>query len=150
MKIYIDNRQDNYEITKEIEDLVEKVILESLNVEGLNDNYEISLSFVEDEEIRQLNKDYRGIDKSTDVLSFPMEDEFNIGPPLLGDIIISVSTAYRQAEEFNHSLNREIAYLVCHSMFHLLGYDHMDDYEKDKMRNKEKKVMENLKIFKGG
>lgn len=150
MKIYIDNRQDNYEITKEIEDLVEKVILKSLNVEGLNDNYEISLSFVEDEEIRQLNKDYRGIDKSTDVLSFPMEDEFNIGPPLLGDIIISVSTAYRQAEEFNHSLNREIAYLVCHSMFHLLGYDHMDDYEKDKMRNKEKKVMENLKIFKGG
>lgn len=149
MKLYIDNRQDVFEITEEIEEVIEKVILESLKQEGLDGDYEISLSFVNDEEIRQLNMEYRGIDKNTDVLSFPMEDEFGLGLPLLGDIIISINTAYRQAKDYKHSFKREIAYLVCHSMFHLFGYDHLKDDDKEKMRNKEKRVMENLKIFKG-
>lgn len=149
MELYIDNRQEKYEITGEIEELIELVIMESMKVEGINKNYEISLSFVTDEEIRELNRDYRGIDNSTDVLSFPIEDDFNIGPPLLGDIIISLDTAYRQAEEYKHSIKREIGYLVCHSIFHLFGYDHLDEKDKEEMRKKEKKVMENLKIFKG-
>lgn len=149
MELYIDNRQDKFEISKEITELVEKTILECLKVEGLDNNYEISLSFVRDEEIRELNRDFRGTDISTDVLSFPMKDEFDLGLPLLGDIIISLETAYRQAAEYKHSIDREISYLVCHSMFHLFGYDHLVDEEKQEMRTKEKKVMENLKIFKG-
>lgn len=148
MQYYIDNRQSKYEITSETEELIQKVILESLKVEGLDDNYEVSISFVENSEIRDLNNQYRNVDSDTDVLSFPMEDEFDYGTPLLGDIIISVEKADEQSREFGHSLQREIAYLTCHSMFHLLGYDHMNDEEKNEMRNKEKQVMKNLKIFK--
>lgn len=148
MQYYIDNRQSKYEITSETEELIQKVILESLKVEGLDDNYEVSISFVENSEIRELNNQYRKVDSDTDVLSFPMEDEFDYGTPLLGDIIISVEKAEEQSIEFGHSLQREIAYLTCHSMFHLLGYDHMNDEEKIEMRNKEKQVMKNLKIFK--
>lgn len=149
MELYIDNRQEKYDITRELEELIELVVIESFKAEGMNNNYEISLSFVTDEEIRELNRDYRGIDNSTDVLSFPIEDEFDLDIPLLGDIIISLDTAYRQAEEYKHSIKRELVYLVCHSMFHLFGYDHLEESEKEKMRAKEKKVMENLKIFKG-
>lgn len=149
MELYIDNRQDKHIITEEMKELIEAVILESLKVEGIGSNYEVSLSFVTDEEIRQLNRDYRGLDSSTDVLSFPMEDEFEMGIPMLGDIIISLDTAYRQAKEYKHSTKREIAYLVCHSMFHLLGYDHLEQEDKEEMRMKEKEVMVNLKIFKG-
>lgn len=150
MELYIDNRHDKYQITKEIEVLAEKTILETLNIENVGNNYEVSLSFVTDEEIRELNRDYRGIDKSTDVLSFPMDDEFNtLETPLLGDIIISLDTAYKQAEEYGHSIEREIAYLVCHSTLHLLGYDHIEEDDKLEMRDKEKSVMKKLRIFKG-
>lgn len=149
MELYIDNRQDKHKVTEEMEELIKEVILESLKVQGLGINYEISLSFVTDEEIRELNKDYRGVDNSTDVLSFPMDDEFQLGIPLLGDIIISLDTAYRQAEEYQHSIKREIAYLVCHSIFHLFGYDHLEQDDKEEMRIREKEVMTNLKIFKG-
>ncbi len=148
MEYYIDNRQSKYMVTKELEDLLEKVILESLRVEGNKDDYEVSISFVENDEIRELNREYRNVDSITDVLSFPMEDEFDFGTPILGDIIISIEKADEQAKEFGHSLEREIAYLTCHSMFHLMGYDHMEDDEKSAMRLKEKQVMKNLKIFK--
>lgn len=149
MELYIDNRQEKYEITNELEELIELVAKESLKVEEMDSNYEISLSFVTDEEIKELNRDYRGIDNSTDVLSFPIEDEFNLSLPLLGDIVISLDTAYRQAGEYKHSIKRELAYLVCHSMFHLFGYNHLEEKDKEEMRSKEKRVMENLKIFKG-
>ncbi|TJX14723.1 rRNA maturation RNase YbeY [Tissierella creatinini] len=148
MEYYIDNRQSKYEITKDLEDLLEKVILESLSVEGLEGNFEVSISFVENAEIRELNRQYRNVDSETDVLSFPMEDEFDLGSPILGDIIISIEKAYEQSIEFGHSIEREIAYLTCHSMFHLMGYDHIMEEDKGVMRNKEKQVMKNLKIFK--
>lgn len=148
MQYFIDNRQSKYEITNEIDELIQKVILECLNVEGLDDNYEVSISFVDNEEIKELNRQYRKVDSETDVLSFPMEDEFDFATPLLGDIIISLEKAEEQSRDYGHSLTREIAYLTCHSMFHLLGYDHMDMQEKLEMRNKEKQVMLNLKIFK--
>lgn len=144
----IDNRQDKYEITEEMEKLISDVIKECLRVEGKNDEYEVSISFVDKEEIRELNRDYRGVDKETDVLSFPMEDDFLISTPILGDIIISIEKADEQAKEFGHDLKREVAYLTAHSMFHLMGYDHMEDGEKSIMREKEKQVMKNLKIFK--
>ncbi len=149
MEIYIDNRQDKVKIGDEISEVIEKVVHEVLIFEGESLDCEVSVSFVDKEEIRELNREYRGIDKETDVLSFPMEDEFFIeGPILLGDIIISLEKALEQSEDFGHSLYREIAYLTAHSMLHLLGYDHMEDEEKSIMREKEKEIMKSLKIFK--
>ena len=148
MEIYIDNRQTDIEVSQKVYDIFERVIKESLVTEGVGLNYEVSISLVNNQEIKELNRYYRGVDSETDVLSFPMEDDFGIGLPLLGDIIISVEKALEQAEEFGHSLDRELAYLTCHSVFHLLGYDHMNEIEKEKMRDKEKVVMKNLGIFK--
>lgn len=148
MNIYFDDRQDSIEISRELEGLLESVIKECLRVEGLDEDYEVSVSFVTDQEIQDLNKDYRGVDKVTDVLSFPVDDEFDVGDKLLGDIIISTNRAKEQAEDYGHEFIREMAYLTAHSMFHLMGYDHMDDDEKSDMRSKEKLVMKNLNIFK--
>lgn len=147
MDFYIDNRQNKYEITRNLEKIIEDIINESLKVEGLSNNYEVSISFVENDEIRALNKDYRGVDKETDVLSFPLEEDFEVTTPLLGDIIISMDKASEQASEYGHTIEREIAYLIAHSMFHLMGYDHINDYEKEIMRRQEKQVMKNLMIY---
>lgn len=148
MEIYIDNRQDKIKIDDKIIDLLENVIKESLLIEGIGLNYEISISFVDNAEIKELNREYRNIDRETDVLSFPMDEDLMIPIPLLGDIIISVEKAVEQSNEFGHSLDRELAYLTAHSMFHLMGYDHMEEEEKEIMREKEKKVMRRLRIFK--
>lgn len=148
MEYYIDNRQTEVEITERLNKLIESVIIQSLNVEGKSTNVEVSISFVNNKEIQELNKDYRAIDEITDVLSFPIDDDILVPVPLLGDIIISMERAKEQASEFGHSLDREIAYLVAHSMFHLMGYDHMVEEEKVNMRLKEKQVMKKLGIFK--
>lgn len=149
MEIYIDNRQDKVEINEEISEIIQKVVNEVLSFENKSLDCEVSVSFVDNQEIKELNREYRGVDKDTDVLSFPMEDEFfTEGPILLGDIIISMEKALEQSEDFGHSIYREIAYLTAHSMFHLLGYDHMEDEEKSIMREKEKQIMKRLKIFK--
>lgn len=148
MEVYIDNRQCEIEVTESMESLIERVIEESLRVEGKTLDYEVSVSLVNNEEIRELNREYRGVDSETDVLSFPIEEDLIIPLPLLGDIIISLEKAKEQGIEFGHGLEREIAYLTAHSMFHLMGYDHMEEDEKEIMRNKEKEVMKNLKIFK--
>lgn len=150
MEIYIDNRQEKIEISEDISDIIERVAKEALSLEGKSLDYEISVSFVDNEEIKELNREYRGIDKETDVLSFPIEEDFIIeeGPLLLGDIIISGEKALEQSDEYGHSLYREIAYLAAHSMFHLMGYDHIEEDDKLVMREKEKETMKRLKIFK--
>ena len=148
MEYYIDNRQNKIEITSELEKIIESVVVESLKVEGLSQDVEVSISFVENEEIKELNKEYRGIDEITDVLSFPMDSQIVVPMPLLGDIIISIEKAIEQSNEFGHSIDREISYLIAHSMFHLMGYDHLVEEEKNRMRLKEKQVMKNLGIFK--
>lgn len=147
MEYYIDNRVPDFHIDKELEQLIKNVILECINIEGIDSDVEVSLSFVDNKEIKELNKTYRNIDESTDVLSFPMEQDILVPMPLLGDIIISVEKAKEQSLEFGHSLTREISYLVAHSMYHLMGYDHMEQDEKSEMRIKEKLVMKNLGIF---
>lgn len=149
MDIYIDNRQEKIEITDDIHDIIEEV-LKSILIDELDSlDCEISISLVDNKEIKDLNREYRNIDRETDVLSFPMDQDFNIpGVVLLGDIIISMEKAKEQAEEFSHSLEREIAYLTAHSLYHLLGYDHMEEEEKIEMRKKEKSTMKKLKIFK--
>lgn len=146
MEIYIDNRQDKIEIDENMVEILKLAIKESLLLEKGATDYEISISIVDNMEIRLLNREYRNIDKETDVLSFPLNDEFG-DIPMLGDIIISGEKALEQSIEYGHSLIREMAYLTVHSMFHLMGYDHMVDEDKAIMRNKEKKVMNNIGIF---
>lgn len=148
MEIYVDNRQSKVDIDEGIYNLLKKVVRESLLVEGIGLEYEISISFVDNEEIRQLNSQYRGVDRETDVLSFPIDEDLIVPIPLLGDIIISMEKAIEQSEEYGHSLQRELAYLTAHSMFHLMGYDHMEEDDKKEMRDREKQVMRRLEIFK--
>ena len=147
MEIYYDDRQDDIKITDEIKNLIEKSIAAVLKVENLHENVEVSVSFVGDEEIRDLNRDYRGVDKSTDVLSFPMDDEFIIDNRILGDVIINTRRVMEQAEELGHSEERELSYLTVHSILHLLGYDHMEDEDKNDMREREKLAMKELSIY---
>lgn len=149
MEVYIDNRQDEITIDDELIELTKKVMKECLVLEGKSLDTEISVSFVNNKEIQELNKEYRNVDFSTDVLSFPMTDDFSLDHiPILGDIVISLEKALYQAEEYGHSFNREVAYLTVHSMFHLLGYDHIKEDEKQVMRRKEKQIMKLLGIFK--
>lgn len=147
MEIYYDDRQDDIKITDEIKNLIEKSIAAVLKVENLDENVEVSVSFVGDEEIRNLNRDYRGVDKSTDVLSFPMDDEFIIVSRILGDVIINTRRVMEQAKELGHSNERELSYLTVHSILHLLGYDHMEDEDKREMREREKLAMKELSIY---
>ena len=106
---------------------------------------EISLTLVSLEEIRELNRDYRDVDRETDVLSFPqfegVEDMPEFGELCLGDVVICLDKVEEQAKEFGHSFERELIYLFVHSLLHLLGYDHMEEGEKQEMRQREEAVM---------
>lgn len=148
MIIQTSNRQEDFQIDDELTSDIEKSIRICLLQELNDDNYEISLSFVSESEIRKLNSDYRDKDSVTDVLSFPLDDDFAIQTNLLGDIIICCKRAIEQAKEYNHSIKREIVYLVVHSMFHLLGYDHIDESDRIVMRNKEKSALKEIGIYK--
>lgn len=148
MELYIDNRQNQIEIGDRTEELLRKIAEVCLNIEGYDLDWEISVSFVTNDEIKELNREYRGKDEPTDVLSFPFEDEFGLSERMLGDIVISTEKVVQQAKDLGHSLQREIAYLAVHSMFHLMGYDHLEVEEKKEMRSKEKKAMKELGIFK--
>jgi len=147
VEIYYDDRQDDIKISEEIKALIEKSVAAVLKVEELDENVEVSVSFVGDEEIRELNRDYRGVDKSTDVLSFPIDDEFILDNRILGDVIINTRRVMEQAEELGHSNEREFSYLTVHSILHLLGYDHMEDEDKRQMREREKLAMKELSIY---
>lgn len=146
--IYFEDRQDYLIIDESITQDLVKVIKICLEVERLDLATEVSVSFVNNYEIKNLNRDFRGIDNETDVLSFPIDDDFNIGVMLLGDIIISTQKAIEQSQEYGHSIRRELAYLTVHSMLHLMGYDHLRDEDKDIMRKKEKEIMKKLEIYK--
>lgn len=148
MEVLFDNRQDKVNIEKETENLLSKVIETTLQIEGITLDYEVSVSFVTNEEIKDLNRQYRNINKETDVLSFPFDDEFETGINILGDIVLSVEKAIEQAKDLGHSVERELAYLTAHSTLHLVGYDHMTDEDKATMREKEKLIMKKLQIFK--
>ena len=149
MNIMFEDRQDI-----EIEDSILSIMIDSiqktLEEERLSLNKEVSVSFVNNDEIQALNREYRDIDRETDVLSFPVDFEFAIDgeDKPLGDIIISVEKAKEQAEEFGHSLLREMVYLTIHSMLHLLGYDHLEESDKKTMREKEKAIVRAVGIYK--
>ncbi|MBF1050802.1 MAG: rRNA maturation RNase YbeY [Peptostreptococcaceae bacterium] len=149
------NEQEKYEISEELMKKIESVIKECENEEEIFFDNEISITFTDNENIRQINNDYRQKDVETDVLSFPiyekyeLDEEKNIESDFirpLGDIVISMEKADEQSKDFGHSFEREVCYLVCHSMFHLMGYDHIQEDEKKIMREKEEKVMDKLNI----
>ena len=150
MEIIFDDRQDFAKLDQDFMDKIEAVMLEVLAYEDYDDDYEVSLSFVTNDEIRDINREYRNIDKVTDVLSFPMYDgqevDVDFGQISLGDIVISIERASEQAKDFGHSLEREICFLVCHSMFHLLGYDHMEENDAIDMHAREEAVLGKLGI----
>lgn len=131
--------------------LVRKACIATLIEENFSDNAEVDVTFVDDERIKEYNNEYRDIDKSTDVLSFPLgeNDVYDTNPEtknkMLGDIVISVEHAMAQGELYGHGLRREMAYLTVHSMLHLLGYDHVDEgIQKAKMREKEEAILAKL------
>lgn len=148
---------------KDYEDIIKKVVDGALDMEECPYECEVSVTIVDSEEIRSINKEFRGIDSATDVLSFPMaeypapaefdcleecDDCFNpeTGELLLGDIILSAEKILEQAEKYGHSVVRELAFLTAHSMLHLMGYDHMEEEERIIMEDKQRELMTLLGI----
>lgn len=149
MKVLLDNLTDAKLDLDDLEKKAAATIATVLEAEAYNENVEVSLSFVDRDRIHQLNRDYRKVDRPTDVLSFPMDEDYVEGfDEMLGDIVICLDVAKEQADDFGHSLEREIMYLICHSTLHLLGYDHENEEDKREMREKEKQVMKKLGVFK--
>lgn len=151
IKVVISNNQKSVKIPTGVRLLIRRCCNAVLTFEEFSDPAEISVTLVNDEQIHELNKMHRNIDRSTDVLSFPLgengvyDKNLETGASLLGDIVISVETAVRQAEEYGHTLQREIGFLTVHSMLHLLGYDHVDGgIEAVHMREKEERVLTEL------
>lgn len=157
--LIIENEQNKEEWTPELEKTVTDVCNAVLDMEECDFNAEISLTLVDNEAIREINREQRNIDRATDVLSFPMlefdengdcldaEYEMDGDMVVLGDIVISMERAREQSQEYGHSFRREIAFLTAHSMLHLLGYDHVDDPIGEKiMFEKQDKVLNGLGI----
>ena len=155
-RVYIDDRQNKIKVPSGTRLLVRRACKSTLKFEDFPHPAEISVIFVDDEEIHRINKEYRDVDKSTDVLSFPMfnKGEYEVSPETgcvaLGDIVISIEHAQAQADEFGHSFEREMAYLTVHSMLHLLGYDHeAGGIEQVRMREREEGVLKQLGLPRG-
>ena len=151
MDIYIDNRQKKVEVSDKIEEVIRKSIETAVDFLNVKENMEVSVILADNELIRKLNREYRGRDTETDVLSFPMMEEyFEDGKEIvmMGDIVLSMEKALEQCEEYGHGIEREISYLTVHSVLHLQGYDHMTEKEKEIMRSKEKEIMKKLEIYK--
>lgn len=147
----------NLEENETYEKTVEKVLHKCFEEEGLLDSkLIITVTFTTPEKIRKINEKYRKIDRATDVLSFPMfekeeleekiENKDFLYEDVLGDIIISIEKVKEQAEEYGHSFERELSYMLVHGFYHLMGYDHIEEEDKKVMRPKEDKILNDLKI----
>lgn len=139
INVEFNNQQDEVEIKEGMLELLKQVIITAAELEGYSGG-EVSIAFVSNQQIKELNNKYRDKDEATDVLSFPIDEE------MLGDIIISASRAAEQAVDYGHTLKRELAYLTVHGMLHLFGYDHHSQEEKKEMRQKEERVLTQLGI----
>ena len=139
------------------EAIVKKVFDKCFEEENLqNSKLYITVTFTNSENIRKINKQYRNIDKATDVLSFPLyekqeldkkiEQQEFLHEDVLGDVVISIEKVEEQAKEYGHSFERELSYMVVHGFYHLMGYDHIEKEDKKKMREKEEKILDILKI----
>ena len=164
MTFYVEN-ETNEEFEFNVEELIKELVKTVLKTEEVPfTDVSLNVSFTDDEGIREINKEFRDMDKATDVLSFPAIDfevpadftgiegdepdyfDPDTGELILGDIMISLERAHLQAEEYGHSFRREIAFLITHSLLHLLGYDHMDDEERAVMEEKQENVLGLLNI----
>jgi probable rRNA maturation factor len=148
VEVVINNEQDGI-IDGELMDKLTAIVQKTLSIEGFAAEGEVSLTLTDNAELQLLNKKYRGVDAPTDVLSFPMleEGEEKNSYVLLGDVVISVEKAIEQAKEYGHSLQRELAYLTVHGILHLLGYDHLEEKDKSKMRSREEEILSLLEIY---
>ncbi len=155
--VYIEDEQAAVNVKEEQLDLLQKTVMQCLKNQSFKLGCEINILLTDNESIRQINKKHRDIDKSTDVLSFPMADikngeilsvqgdmDIDEGLLLLGDIIISMETALKQSEDYGHSLDRELAFLTAHGVFHLLGYDHTERDTEADMISRQEAVLEKL------
>lgn len=153
MIISMENAQDKIVLGEYLEKRLQDGLNAVAKLHDLDDMTEVDITIVDDEEIHQLNRDYRNVDRPTDVLSFALDEDDEDEPELLegqlhllGDIIISAETATRQAEEFGHGLEREIVYLAVHGLLHLLGYDHIVEEDKVIMRAKEEEALRAINL----
>lgn len=151
VKVTIFNKQKKIKLPVGTKLLIRKACTATLELEGFEKPAEVDVTIVDDESIREINLEQRNLDKSTDVLSFPLGEDgvWDQNPStrayMLGDIVISAETALRQADLYGHSTQREIAFLTVHSMLHLLGYDHVNGgLEQAVMREKEEEVLKAL------
>jgi len=150
MLLSIDFNDETNLVSEKETNLIEELLQFAAVEEMINDECELSVTFVDDKTIRQINKEYRDKDRATDVISFALEemgeDEVPIVgadiPRVLGDIIISMDTAKVQAEEFGHSMDRELGFLALHGFLHLLGYDHMNPEDEKVMFTKQKEILD--------
>lgn len=156
MIINLENAQEQIALDSQVIECLQQGLNAVAILNALPEMAEVDVTIVDDKEIHELNREYRGIDRATDVLSFALDEDCDeccepklFGEPeehLYGDIIISAETALRQAEEYGHGLEREITYLAVHGMFHLLGYDHMTDADKAVMRVKEEEALRSINL----
>ncbi|MBQ9784534.1 MAG: rRNA maturation RNase YbeY [Clostridia bacterium] len=153
LRIYFDNHQDQIPLRYKLKMLVREAVEATLDYEQYGNPCEVSVTFVDDAEIHELNKKFRGVDKPTDVLSFPLFDYDGTSeePPvdemlgMLGDIVLSLEHAEAQAREYGHSFEREVAFLTVHSMLHLLGYDHeTSDADDADMRARQSAIVDGM------
>lgn len=157
IKVIISNDQKDIKIPTGVRMLVRRCCNAVLRQENFEGSAEISVTFVNNEQIHKLNLEHRNIDRETDVLSFPLGENgvydinHDTGAKMLGDIVISIEKAFAQAEEYGHPLQREIAFLTVHSLLHLLGYDHENGgLEAVRMREKEESVLTQLGLKRNG
>ena len=152
VKINIENEQDVKEVNGDLENLLQSVVKKALEYENIDENCEVNILLTDNESIREINNEQRNIDSATDVLSFPYlmtedgellvsEEDYYDGYLQIGDIVISLERAQEQSIDFGHSYEREVGFLTCHSVLHLLGYDHEEDSEREVMRQKEEAVL---------
>lgn len=150
VKVIITNSQQKVRIPTGLRMLIRRTCTAVLRTEEFEGPAEISVTFVDNDEIKKLNTEYRSKPIETDVLSFPMGENGNYdinhetGAKILGDVVISMEKALEQSRLYGHSFEREVGYLTAHSVLHLLGYDHMEPIEKLRMREKEELVMKQL------
>lgn len=155
-EIYIEDARENPELSDNASNFIERVIFETLKSENVKTDCFVSVTVVDPDEIKELNSEHRGVDSVTDVLSFPVVNlldgdasdagDYYEGRLILGDVVLCAKRAEEQSKEFGHSLEREIGYLTCHSILHLIGYDHENDEEREIMRKKEEAVMSILDL----
>lgn len=154
MEIIITNEPETLAVPDGLEDAVKLAARKVAELYDLGDT-EVSVTLTDDAHIHELNKNYRGVDRPTDVLSFALtesdEPEVEGGPEteILGDLVLSVERVAAQAEEYGHSLRREAAFLTVHGMLHLLGYDHIEDEDREEMEREQRVVMAALGISRG-